>query len=86
MAYHTAILDAENGFNETGTDPLFEDWTPPPDPVVDLYMLWEAGGRQHLPDAGGWLDQDEGLINQLGLLAEKSAIIRAEVRNGGANS
>lgn len=68
--------------SETGVDPLWEDWTPPSDPIVDIYMLWEAGGRQHLPDAGGLLDQDEGLIHQLGTLAEKSAIIRVEVRNG----
>lgn len=68
--------------SETGTDPLWEDWTPPGDPIVDLYMLWEAGGRHHLPDSGGWRDQDEGLVHQLGILAEKSAIIRVEVRNG----
>jgi len=81
--YHIAVKDAENNMVETGTEPLYEDWTPPPDPIVDVYMLWEAGGRQHLPDAGGILDQDEGLIHQLGILAEKSAIIRAEVRNNG---
>jgi hypothetical protein len=81
--YHHAIKDAENGMAETGTDPLWEDWEPPSSAIVDMYMLYEAGGRQHMPDAGGLRDQDEGLIQQLGILAEKSAIIRAEVRNNG---
>jgi hypothetical protein len=81
--YHHAIKDAEKGMAETGTDPLWEDWTPPPDAVYDLYMLWESGNRYNLPDAGGWLDQDEGLIQQIGTLATMSAIVRAEVRGNG---
>ncbi|MHC4617385.1 MAG: hypothetical protein ACYTEQ_06485 [Planctomycetota bacterium] len=67
---------------EAGVDPLWTDWEPPADSIVDVYMLWEASGRQHLPDGGGLLDQDEWLMHQLGILAEKSAVIRAEVRNG----
>lgn len=81
--YHHAIKDAENGLPETGADPLWEDWAPPPDAVYSIYMLWESGGRYNLPDAGGWLDQDEGLIQQIGTLATMSAIVRAEVRNNG---
>ncbi len=49
-------------------------------------MLWETGDRHHLFDAGGYLDQDEGLLADVATLAQMSALVRAEVRrNMGAN-
>jgi hypothetical protein len=79
--WHEALVDAEKGYERQGIDALFDDWHVQNEHHAwMLYTLWETGDRKHLFDAGGYLDQDEGLLSDVATLAQMSALVRAEVR------
>lgn len=60
---------------------LFDDWCPHnPRAAWLAYDLMDATDWQHLPDSGGWFEQDESLIEDITLLARMAGFIREQMR------
>jgi hypothetical protein len=78
LNWHTAVLQAEKG--GPAVERLFEDWAPPSPTAWTLFTILEAKDWKHLPNGGGWCDQDEGLMEEIALLSQLSYLTEAEVR------
>lgn len=77
----TSKWRARHGKPSTENDKeLYEDWCPNyPKASLLLYELMDATDWAHLPNSGGWLDQDEALMEDITLLARKAMFVRAHV-------
>lgn len=83
--WHRAKLEAEKG-GGPAVDALFDDWLPTnPKAARTLFMLMESTDWRHLPMDGGWLDQDECLMEDVALLSQMSQLVRSEVRGNAGN-
>lgn len=81
MRWNQAKLAARKGQSIEDGAALFDDWKPDNARglVWTLYTLLDATGWAHLPDAGGWLAQDESLMQDLALLSQMSALVMAQL-------
>jgi hypothetical protein len=44
-----------------------------------MYELMDATDWTHLPEQGGWFDQDEALMEDITLIARMASFVRAHV-------
>jgi hypothetical protein len=84
-AWNEAKLAAERGKSDPskGVDDLFEDWAlKEPKLSWRIWTFMDATDWKHLPDQGGVLDQDEGIIEDVTLLSYMSSLVRDELKGG----
>ncbi len=59
---------------------LFDDWTLYHPKASWLLFQWmDATEWKHLPNSGGWLEQDETLMTDLTTLARMASYVRAQI-------
>lgn len=80
-ALETAKWRARHGKPSDDSDEeLYDDWCPHyPKAALLLYELMDATEWAHLPNGGGWLDQDEALMEDVAQIARKAQFVRAHV-------
>jgi len=76
-----AKLAAREGKNYEDGAELFGDWLPHNPRAARLaYELMDATEWQHLPDSGGFMAQDEALMEDIALLSRMAGFVREQLR------
>ena len=73
-------MAAEKGVFDADGSELFGDWCPThPRAAWLLYSMTDALDMKHLPGAGGLLEQDELVMEDVALLRRMGAFVRAQL-------